>query len=210
VQGSGGGSSDSRKVAMTSLFQNCEEQLDLGSSEIGQYSCAKLLREMEVVDSEADEEKAVMDLEDVEMVCLPDNICVEISKQKWVKELPKDIYTLPDMNQVSANQLMGEESSKTVHDGFQTKSKKGNWGPVLAEKRPTRVQRNGRTVLEKAHDRKKKTNLEEPKGITYNSFSLLSAQELSDIARDTDIGLGKDMESEMQSVLDLVEKVGLG
>jgi hypothetical protein len=72
------------------------------------------------------------------------------------------------------------------------------------------VQRNGRTMLEKAQDRKKKTNLVEPKGITYNSFSLLSAQELSYNARDTDIGLGKDMESEMQLVLDLVEKVGLG
>jgi hypothetical protein len=126
-----------------------------------------------------------------------------------VKELLEDIYTLADMNQGSDDQLMDEEPSKTVHDDFQAKSKKGNWGPVLVEKRPTRVQRDGRTVLEKARD-KKKANLEEPKGITYISFSILSAQELSNIARDTDISLGKDIESKMQSVLDLVEKVGLG
>jgi hypothetical protein len=61
-------------------------------------------------------------------------------------------------------------------------------------------------VLEKAQDRKKKTNLEEPKGITQNSFSLLSAQEFSDIARDTGIGLGRDRETEMQSVHDLLDK----
>jgi hypothetical protein len=59
---------------------------------------------------------------------------------------------------------------------------------------------DGRTVLEKAQDRKKKTNLEEPKGITQNSFSLLSAQEFSNVARDTGISLGRDRESEMQLV----------
>jgi hypothetical protein len=61
-------------------------------------------------------------------------------------------------------------------------------------------------MLEKAQDRKKKTNLEKPKGITQNSFFLLSAQEFSDIARDTGISLGRDREIEMQSVHDLLDK----
>jgi hypothetical protein len=44
---------------------------------------------------------------------------------------------------------------------------------VPVEKRSTRVQRDGRTVLEKAQNRKKKTNLEEPNGITQNSLFYL-------------------------------------
>jgi hypothetical protein len=79
------------------LFQNKDEQMDLGLSEIGQYSCTKLLREMEVVDSEAKEAESVNALDDVEMVCLPKNFCAEISGEKWTEGLPKDIYSLPDM-----------------------------------------------------------------------------------------------------------------
>jgi hypothetical protein len=71
------------------------------------------------------------------------------------------------------------------------------------EKRLARVQKDGRTALEKAQDRNKKTNLEEAKGITQNSFCLLSSQEFTNIARDTCISLGRDRESEMQSVHDL-------
>jgi peptide subunit release factor 1 (eRF1) len=68
---------------------------------------------------------------------------------------------------------------------------------------------DGRTVLEKAQDMKKKINLEEPKGITQNSFSLLSAQEFSNVARDTSISLGRDRESEMQLVQNLLDKSGI-
>jgi hypothetical protein len=39
-----------------SLFQTEEENLSLRSSEIGQYSCTKLLREMENLESETEDE----------------------------------------------------------------------------------------------------------------------------------------------------------
>jgi hypothetical protein len=106
LQGSGSKYGDSQQVATwANLFQNNVEQFDLGSCEIGQYSCTKLLREMEVVDSEAEDETSDAAVEDVEMVCLPDEIYAEISSGKWLKDLPEDIYTLPDMEQCSAPRM---------------------------------------------------------------------------------------------------------
>jgi hypothetical protein len=106
LQGSGSKCGDSRQVATwANLFQNNVERFDLGSCEIGQYSCTKLLREMEVVDSEAEDETSDDAVEDVEMVCLPDEIYAEISSGKWLKDLPEDIYTLPDMEQCPAPQM---------------------------------------------------------------------------------------------------------
>jgi hypothetical protein len=98
MKGSGSKYGDSRQVATwAKLVQNNDEQFELGSCEIGQYSCTKLLREMEAVDSEANDEASVAAMDDVEMVCLPDDVCAEISSGKWIKDLPEDIYTLPKM-----------------------------------------------------------------------------------------------------------------
>jgi hypothetical protein len=50
-------SGSSKKVATwASLFQTEEENLSLRSSEIGQYSCTKLLRKMENLESETEDE----------------------------------------------------------------------------------------------------------------------------------------------------------
>jgi hypothetical protein len=65
------------------------------------------------------------------------------------------------------------------------------WGPVLVEPRPSRGNKDGKTILEKAHDRKKKINLKEPKGLAHNSFSILSIDNISEVAQDTSIVLGK-------------------
>jgi hypothetical protein len=88
---------------------------------------------------------------------------------------------------------------------MQKKEKKGNWGPILVAKRPTRGLKDGRTVLGKAQGRKKKANLEEPRGISKNSFSILSTVEISEIAKDTGISLGMDHKSEEQTGLDLLD-----
>jgi hypothetical protein len=82
---------------------------------------------MEAVDSEVDDERLVLAQDDVEMIYLPDNICAKISNEKWMKDVPEDIYTLPDMTQISADQVMDKESNKTVPVCFQTKGRKGNW-----------------------------------------------------------------------------------
>jgi hypothetical protein len=107
------------------LFQNEDEHLSLEAGEIGQYSCTKLLREMESADSDDENEGLMLAQDDVEMVCLLENICAEISNEKWVKKLLEDIYTLPDMNQTSADQVMEEEANKATLGCVQRKEKKG-------------------------------------------------------------------------------------
>jgi hypothetical protein len=74
------------------------------------------------------------------------------------------------------------------------KRDKSKWGPVLVEKRPTRSQKDGRTILEIAQDRKRRTNLEIPQGITktHNSFSALLVEEVVEVASKVGIKLGDD------------------
>jgi hypothetical protein len=128
MRGSGSKHGDNRQVATwAKFFQNNDEQVDLGSCEIGQYSCSKLLREIEAVDSEANEEASVVAMDDVEMICLPDDVCAEISSVKWIKELPEDIYTLLEMTQCPADQVVKEETSKTDPVGCQKKGKNRAW-----------------------------------------------------------------------------------
>jgi hypothetical protein len=107
------------------LFQNEDEHLSLEAGEIGQYSCTKLLREMEYADSNDENEGLMLAQDDVEMVYLLENICAEISNEKWVKKLLEDIYTLPDMNQTSVDQVMEEEANKATLGCVQRKEKKG-------------------------------------------------------------------------------------
>jgi hypothetical protein len=47
----------------------------LRTTEVGQYSCIKLLREMEALESDADEEMSTLAVEDVEMMNIPKNMC---------------------------------------------------------------------------------------------------------------------------------------
>jgi hypothetical protein len=98
-------------VTWAKLFQNNVEQFDLGSCEIGQYSCTKLLREMEAVDSEAEDETSDAAVEDVEMVFLSDEVCAKISSGNLLKDLPEGIYTLSDMEQCPADQMVVEKEA---------------------------------------------------------------------------------------------------
>jgi hypothetical protein len=60
---------------------------------------------------------------------------------------------------------------------------KKKWGPVLIEPRPCRKHRDGRTILVKAQDRKKRANLGSCHGNskTYNPFSILSNSKVSNV-----------------------------
>jgi hypothetical protein len=107
------------------------------------------------------------------------------------------------MMEVCQSQVTGRPEQSKLK--MQKEEGMSDWGPVLVEKRPTIFQRDGRMVLEKAQDRKKKINLEEPKGITCNSF-VLSQDVVSDIAGDVGIKIGTDSISEKQIVLDMIEE----
>jgi hypothetical protein len=56
----------------------------------------------------------------------------------------------------------------------------GKWGPTLVDKRPNKFQRDGKTMLEKAQERKKINNLEKNKGIPkpLNPFSVMAVEEV--------------------------------
>jgi hypothetical protein len=76
------------------------------------------------------------------------------------------------------------------------------WGPVLIEKRPSRAPRDGRTIIEKAQDRKKKANLEDLQGIPkpMNQFIVLSNSEISNVVARTGISLGSSVVDKVKSL----------
>jgi hypothetical protein len=71
------------------------------------------------------------------------------------------------------------------------------------EKRPSRHQHHGKTIMEKARERKKKANLDGGKGNakTYNPFSILSNHDLSSLVEVTCVKLWEN-EIEVKSILD--------
>jgi hypothetical protein len=61
----------SRKVSdWARLLQCSEEKKPLGDCELGDYSCARLLREMETAASESNGEDPMMDEDDNELVTI--------------------------------------------------------------------------------------------------------------------------------------------
>jgi hypothetical protein len=90
--GSSSRPSSNRKVATwASLFQTKDENFGLERSKMGQYSCSRLLREMEAVESEAEDEIASMTVVDVEMMTLHATLCAKLTKNKC------DTYLLDDI-----------------------------------------------------------------------------------------------------------------
>jgi hypothetical protein len=75
------------------------------------------------------------------------------------------------------------------------------------EKRPSRHQCDGKTILEKAQERKKKANLDDCKGNskTYNPFSVLLNHEISSLAEVTGISLGNSDEEISSMLADIQE-----
>jgi hypothetical protein len=90
-------SGNGKVASWVSLFQNEEESLGSYASELGQYSCVKLLREMEALESEADDEIQGLSHEDVEMMEIPEELRSTVSKNLGNRNLPCDLYVLPDM-----------------------------------------------------------------------------------------------------------------
>jgi hypothetical protein len=93
------------------------------------------------------------------------------------------------------------------------KTEKGGnkkWGPVLVEPRPSRQAKDGRTVLEKAQDRKKLTNLDGRHGNskTYNPFLVLSNSKITSVAKVISVVIGND-KSEKSSSLAKIQEVDL-
>jgi hypothetical protein len=195
----------SRKVATwASLFQDEEGCRRLDKSEIEDYSCIRLLREMEVLEHEEDEDMKLMDQDDEELVSIPKEWCEKLADDMRIDGLPEDVYTIPEMENTFPEEKPDVEGTRDTC--FLQKNTKGKWGPTLVEKRPSRFQRDGRTMMEKAQERKKIVNLEKAKGIskTSNSFFVLDAEEICSAAKVVGISLGDDQTAESRSVSDIM------
>jgi hypothetical protein len=64
----------SRRVSdWVNLFQSSEKCPSLDNAEIGQYSCSKLLKELEAAESDSDPEDLMVTEDDVELVRIPED-----------------------------------------------------------------------------------------------------------------------------------------
>jgi hypothetical protein len=190
-----------------SLFQNAEENRFIRESEIGQYSCSNLLRKMEVVLSESDKEDVVMTARDEEVMFLPECVLEKFVEVRRDAGLPDNLYDLPDGPEQSG--IMEVEQVGQVLDKTEKGGNKKKWGSVLVP-RPRRQDNDGRTILEKAQDRKKLTNLDGCHGNSkiYNTFSVLSNSKIANVAKVVSVVIGND-KSEKASSLAKIQEVDL-
>jgi hypothetical protein len=181
-----------RKVMdWVSLFQGCEDEVMLKSNELSHYSCTRLLRKMEAAGSGSDEEMEaeMVGVDDGELVSIPGSWLDSGNKHEEDNGLLENLYILPELKSsesvvVNCN---GEGDDLGLENGNKSK-----WGPVPVEKRPCRRPKDGRTIMEKAQERKKVYNLEVLKGINSqsNPFSVLSYEKISSIASTIGVNLG--------------------
>jgi hypothetical protein len=129
--GSSSRPSSNRKVATwASLFQTEDENFGLERSKMGQYSCSRLLREMEAVESEAEDEIASMTVVDVEMMTLHATLCAKLTKNKCDTYLLDDIYSIPGMMDTTQNQqqeVVSNEKKKKSTCGTKTQQRSERW-----------------------------------------------------------------------------------
>jgi hypothetical protein len=113
------------------LFQDKENMGQIENSRIGDYSCIKLLRDMEALEQEEEEE--VQDHE--ELVTLPEDWCARFVNSMQTNGLPKDLLSIPEVIKVEHNDVR-EEAREDGLGGAQ-KINRGKWGPTLVGKRPS-------------------------------------------------------------------------
>jgi hypothetical protein len=84
-------------VAWAKLFQDDDSVKRLEFSEIGSYSCSKVLREMEAMEAEEEEDDLSVDKLDEELTTLPESWCHCLEKDEMCLDLPQNLYHIPEM-----------------------------------------------------------------------------------------------------------------
>jgi hypothetical protein len=140
----------------------------LDKSEIGQYSYTKLLREMEATMFDLDGAVSVMVDGDNELAMLPEEWLEKSIEDKEMSSLSDNLYVMPELTEQLEGKLNKPGIQMEDNKGPEPKASKHKWGPVLVEKRFSKGQYDGRTVIEKPQERKKKANLD---GMGGNSKS---------------------------------------
>jgi hypothetical protein len=125
------------------------------------------------------------------MVRIPGNLLDKLAGQEKALGLPENLYMLPELGDQNGDKDAVEVLDHSEKDPNPGKRK---WGPILIEKRPCRKPQDGRTIMEKAQDRKRRTNLDGVKGDSkaYNSFAPLSCDEIVSVADEIGVKLGND------------------
>jgi hypothetical protein len=183
----------SQKVAdWVGLFQSEGERKMMEPAKIGQYSCTKLLKDLEAPGVESGEDEVMDELGDDELVHLSENLCQRLIDARDNKDLSEDLYVIPEV--ILDSEVEAEKKLEVGKMKMGAKKKKEKWGPTLVEKRSSKGQHDGKTILDKAQERQKRTNLEGGAGIskTSNSFSVLSSSIISELANVVGISLGGD------------------
>jgi hypothetical protein len=189
-----------------SLFQDSEDTMKMENSELAQYSCSRLLRDMEAAEVESEEEFDSMCLDD-ELATLPAEWTRGLDESREDHNLPENLYILPKLKKEDVDLARKDEDPHL--DRKSQKEAKKKWGSVLVEKRTTRNPRDGRTMREKAQERKNVVNLEGHKGITKSSnpFSVLSSEDITRVAKDVGVSLGEILNEISSSVAEMQTSV---
>jgi hypothetical protein len=139
------------------------------------------------------------------LVTIPESWCERLADSMETEGLPVDLFSIPEVNMTA--QVDGVVDAK--EDGLAEGQKKSKckWGPTLVDKRPSRSQKDGRTILEKAQERKKITNLEKNKGKakSHNAFAVLSSDEICHVADLVGVSLGDNPQELNKSVSGIID-----
>jgi hypothetical protein len=117
------GAHPTNSATWASLFQSRDENEALGKSELGQYSCARLLREMELAEQESDEE--IQPIAEDELVTLPPEWCKQMKGLEVAGSLPTDLYVIPEPG---LQEKQAEESATIRGAGKDQRGLKQKWG----------------------------------------------------------------------------------
>jgi hypothetical protein len=195
------------------LFQDDDSIKRLEFSKIGGYSCSKLLREMEAMEVEKEDDELSVDKLDDELTTLPESWCQSPGKEEMCLDLPHNLYQIPEIVEPTQEKVMVDQGVSCGKQGVALdkcqQGGKNKWGPTLVSKRPSRGQNDGKSMLDKAQESKKIHNLEAARGKkqSTNSFAALRTDDVEMISNVGGIDLGTNKESRKKLVSEVFSRI---
>jgi hypothetical protein len=145
--GSGNGGHSKRVTTWARLFQDENSMTQIENSGIGEYSCTRLLKEMEALEQE--DEAQSMDRDDEELVTIPKSWCEKLVDSMVTDGLPVDLFSIPEMKSAHSDVMNNAKKDDLVETHKQSRCR---WGPTLVEKRPRRWKNNFKEGSRKEED----------------------------------------------------------
>ncbi|TVU07127.1 hypothetical protein EJB05_47168, partial [Eragrostis curvula] len=164
------------------LMKEIQEEVRAAEVTSG-IKCTNLLREMELAESEDEEEMEISvladqinnsNLEDEEIEVLPKDWTYDAEDNRPEKDMMQE--GAEKQGSASKEGSKAEEQGKTdlqdKKDQAEAKKIQGKqkWGPVMVTRKSKRNQDDGRTAIEKAQEAKKRHNLETNQGVNLGDY----------------------------------------